>query len=99
MSGCVKAGSRIDGVFFWNLEFGIWEFGHIERAFERVRSMCWTHKNLVDIGLVLILGKGWNLDEKFVCMYDTILAGLVDWFMNRLMHKSFGSLHLESLLL
>jgi hypothetical protein len=29
---------------------------------------------------------GW---EICLFLYDTILAGLVDWFMNLLMHKSF----------
>jgi hypothetical protein len=37
------------------------------------------------------------MDGNSVCLYDTILAGLFDWFMNHLMHKSFGFLTLELL--
>jgi hypothetical protein len=63
MSGC-GAGSRIDGgVFsFWNLVI-------LRKHLSESGLPTYGTQKFVDIGVVLNLDKGWNMDGKFVCFY------------------------------
>jgi hypothetical protein len=84
---CLNLGSGLD--MGW-VEFG--GFYCFVRAFERLSV--WV--KFVDIGEMLIWSKDWDTDG--ILLYDTILAGLIGWFINLLMHKTLDLSHLAGLL-